>query len=245
MKYSSYLSIFALTLLFGVTFSAHSSANSDSINGQGPKTDMRGASSKPRYSFAQIGQFKLDDNAVAIHSNAEKYSGELDELPFFLGGIQQIHAGSWLRFGWEAGAMMSWQNDTVALYGNANEVHVKMDNAFFMFGTFAGALFDIPIANIARIFVSAGPSLSFASLKLKAKDDDIQVNPQNIYLINESEQKFGLGAYASAGIVFSPEKNYEIGLVVRQSYLGFDFKNSQSQFIYEGQQLMLSFGARL
>ncbi|NRB39868.1 MAG: hypothetical protein HRU20_15605 [Pseudomonadales bacterium] len=245
MKFSIYLSPFFATLLLSVFTVNSSFANSsDYVSGHGPKTNMSGASAKPRYSFAQIGQFKLSDSTLHIGDGDESFEGELDDLPFFTGGIQQITGGNWIRFGWEAGAMMSWQNDTVSVYSNGGSTHVRVKNNFFMFGTFAGLLIDLPIASFARLFVSAGPSLSFASLRLESDNDPVNL-PQNVYMVNEYEQAFGLGGYASAGLLISPEKNYEIGLVIRESHLGLDLSNHEFGTVYEGQQILLSFGARL
>lgn len=216
----------------------------DSVTGRGPTNDMRSNNPGPRYSFAQLGQFKLNDSTLQVGEGGDAFEGELDDLPFFAGGIQQINGGSWIRYGWEAGAMLSWQADTVAAYVNNGTVKVSISNDFFMFGTSVGALIDVPLGRFARIFVSAGPSISFGSLRLKQQNGP-EVSPQVVYNVNEHETEFGLGGYASAGLVIVPEKNFEVGLVIRESKLGLNFSGDDFESHYEGQQYLLTFGARL
>lgn len=227
----------ALTLLSLMFFSSLSISNSyQAVHQQ--------YNAKPRYSFAHIGQFKLKDSTIEIGGDeGETYAGDLDDLPFFSGGVQQIAGGSWIRYGWEGGAILSWQNDSVTAYSNGGSTHIRIDNSFFMFGTFLGALIDIPLGKRVRIFASAGPSLSYADLSLKEKNDNFSASL--VYQVNEHETEFGLGYYGAAGILISPEKNYEIGLIVRESRLGLDFSSNTVESVYEGRQYALSFGARL
>ena len=65
---------------------------------------------------------------------------------------------------------MSWQNDSVSYYGAGNSVVIVIDNQFWIFSGFLGAMGEINFKNYVRLFVSAGPILGFGSASQNPDD---------------------------------------------------------------------------
>jgi hypothetical protein len=201
------------------------------------------AQASTRYGFVQLGQLQLKNPQSQIEAAGETLYGEYSDLPFFTAGIQNILGGETFRFGYEAGALLSWQNDSVtyAAAGNGGStVALQIDNDMFLFGTFIGLMADINIANRARIFLSSGPILSFAMIDQRNEQDaSIIING------NTKDVSAGAGWYAASGVVISITKTTELGIVLREQRLNIDFSNDIENRDYDGRQVMLSLGFKL
>ncbi|MAX56452.1 MAG: hypothetical protein CL537_13245 [Alcanivoracaceae bacterium] len=203
-----------------------------------------------QYMFLQAGKLQLSDADTTVTANGTTLSGDYDDLPFFTGGVQKILGGSdRVRYGYEGGAVISWQNDSVSYSGVVNggaTVNIKVENEMFLFGTMLGGYGDINFGDRARLFLSGGPMLLMASLK----QDQEKPYPQPLssaVVINGDERdfSFGYGAYASLGLIFSVGGKSEFGLVVREQAVEMDFNDAIADFPYDGTQYMLSFGYRM
>ncbi len=71
-----------------------------------------------QYMFLQAGTLQLGDEDTTVTANGATLDGDYDDLPFFTGGVQQIlGGGDRFRYGYEGGAVVSWQNDSVNFPG--------------------------------------------------------------------------------------------------------------------------------
>ncbi len=199
-----------------------------------------------RYAFVQMGQVKLDETSAEITIDDEVYEGSFDDLPLFAGGVQTLKGDGYFRYGYEAGGLLTWQNDTVAFYGTNNTVGVVVDNQFWMFSGFLGGMAEINFKEHVRMFVSAGPLLGFASI---AQDDDVKIDDdpdtRDTYVNGQKRDlSWVYGAYASTGIVVNIAKA-EVGLVYREQLVEVDFSTDITGVEYDGRQIMLSIGYKM
>lgn len=202
-----------------------------------------------QYAFVQMGKLKLSDNDSQIGWEGEQLTGEYDDLPFFSGGTQTFVDGDMFRYGYEAGAMISWQNDSVSYYGTAGgsgtEITVQIDNELILFGTFLGVLGDINFNEYVRIFASAGPMLLMASMDQQSNEDNIQTKSTVTVNGRQRDFTFGYGVYASAGLVISLDQYTEIGLVLREQDVNLNFSKEIADVSYDGRQILLSIGYKM
>ena len=202
-----------------------------------------------KYAFLQMGKLKLKDGqSEIITDTGEVAYGEFDDIPLFSGGIQTLIGNGYFRYGYEAGALMSWQNDSVSYYGVNDSVYVVVDNQFWMFAGFLGAMADVNIKDRVRLFVSAGPILGFASISQDSDDDDSDSDPSTrTTYVNGQQREFTAvyGAYASTGMVINFGINTELGIVYREQALGNSFSSKVAAPEYDGRQIMISFGYKM
>lgn len=202
-----------------------------------------------QYGFLQAGQLQLRDSDTTLYAGDVALTGEYDDLPFFTAGVQKVLGGERFRYGYEGGALVSWQNDTVSYSGvvdGGTTISVKVDNELIVFGTLLGGYGDVMLGDHARLYLSGGPMLLVASLK--QEDSDPRPQPLSSTVIingDERDTSFGYGAYASAGLIFSVGGNAELGAVVREQAVKMDFNDSIDDFPYEGTMYMLSLGYRM
>lgn len=202
-----------------------------------------------QYGFLQAGQLQLKDSDTTLYAGDVVLDGEYDDLPFFTAGVQKVLGGERIRYGYEGGALISWQNDTVsysAVVDGGTAINIKIDNELLVFGTLLGAYGDVLLGSRARLYLSGGPMLLVATLK-QEKPDTYPQPLSSTVVINgdERETSVGYGAYASAGLIFSVSRNAELGVVVREQAVKMDFNDSIADFPYEGTMYMLSLGYRL
>ena len=203
-----------------------------------------------QYMFLQAGKLQLNDEDTTVTANGTTLDGDYDDLPFFTGGVQKLlGGGDRFRYGYEGGAVISWQNDSVSYSGVVNggaTVNVKVENEMFLFGTLLGGYGDINFSDRARLFVSGGPMLLMGSLKQEQEKPYPQ--PLSTAVVVNGDDRdfsFGYGAYASLGLIFSVGGNSEFGVVVREQTVEMDFNDAIADFPYDGTQYMLSFGYRM
>lgn len=202
-----------------------------------------------QYAFVQLGKLDLKDNDSTITDNGTTLSGEYDDLPFFTGGVQKVLGGELFRYGYEGGALLSWQNDSVryaAVSDGGTQIAVTVDNEMFMLGTFLGGYGDINIKDRVRFFVSGGPMLLVATLDQEGDDSNV-IQPVSTVIVNGDERdiSFGYGLYGSLGLTVSVTPEAEFGVVLREQDVELDFSDAIADFPYDGTLVMLSFGYRL
>lgn len=200
-----------------------------------------------QYMFLQVGKLQLDDEATTVTANGTTLDGDYDDLPFFTGGVQKIlGGGDRFRYGYEGGAVLSWQNDSVSYSGVVDggaTVNIKVDNEMFLFGTMLGGYGDINFNDRARLFLSGGPMLLMASLEQEQEKPYPQPLTTAVVVNGDDRDfSFGYGAYASLGLIFSLGSKSELGVVVREQTVEMDFNDALADFPYDGTQYMLSFG---
>lgn len=202
-----------------------------------------------QYGFLQAGQLQLKDSDTTLYAGELALDGEYDHLPFFTAGVQKVLGGERFRYGYEGGALVSWQNDTVSYSGvvdGGTTINVKIDNELFVFGTLLGAYGDVLLGEHVRGYLSGGPMLLVATLK-QEKPDNYPQPLSSTVIINGEERDtgFGYGAYASAGLIYSLSRNAELGVVLREQAVKMDFNDAIADFPYEGTLYMLSLGYRM
>lgn len=202
-----------------------------------------------QFAFLQMGQLMLKDEQTSIQVDGETLDGKYDDLPLFTGGVQRVLGGDRFRYGYEGGALISWQNDRVSYSGvvdGGTTINIKVDNELLVFGTFLGAYGDMRLGQHARVYVSGGPMLLVASLK-QEQPDTLPQPLSSTVVINgdERDTSFGYGVYGSAGLIFTLSNNAEFGVVVREQSVEMDFNDALADFPYEGTQYMLSLGYRI
>jgi len=203
-----------------------------------------------QYMFLQAGKLQLNDEDTTVTANGATLDGDYDDLPFFTGGVQKIMGGGdRFRYGYEGGAVISWQNDSVSYSGVVNggaTVNVKVENEMFLFGTLLGGYGDINFGDRARLFLSGGPMLLLGSLKQEQEKPYPQPLSTTVVVNGDDRDfSFGYGAYASLGLIFSVGSTSEFGFVVREQTVEMDFNDAIADFPYDGTQYMLSFGYRM
>ena len=202
-----------------------------------------------QFAFLQMGQLMLKDEQTSIQVDGETLDGKYDDLPLFTGGVQRVLGGDRFRYGYEGGALISWQNDRVSYSGvvdGGTTINIKVDNELLVFGTLLGAYGDVRLGQHARVYLSGGPMLLVASLN-QDKPDTLPQPLSSTVVINgdERDTSFGYGAYGSAGLIFTLTNNAEFGVVVREQAVEIDFNDAIADFPYEGTQYMLSLGYRM
>ena len=206
------------------------------------------------YSLFQVGNIGLDDTTVDFNiGDGEEYQATLSDLPLISGGAHIIQGGSFIEYGFEAGGLLSWQNDSVAIAGcsgcgsGGTTVVFSAKNKFYHFGTYIGGLVNIPLTQHARLFATAGPSFSVSSIAIDGDNlpTVTPVMPPTPEYSNQREYSFDVGWYATAGIMVSPTKSWEFGVMYRVQDFGIDFSDSYVDTDYKGEHLMIAFGLKL
>ena len=206
------------------------------------------------YYYLQVGNLGLDDTSVDFDiGDGESYQATLSDLPIIAGGAHTVTGGRFIEFGWEAGGLLSWQNDSISVVGcggcgNAGStIFFSVDNNFYLIGTYFGGLINIPLAQYARLFATAGPSFNVSSIDINSDNlpSITPIDPPPPEYSNQREYSFDIGWYGTAGLMFSPAKTWEIGVLFRAQDFGVDFNDNYADTKYRGEHLMIVFGAKL
>lgn len=192
--------------------------------------------------FLQIGELRLSDSESTIDVGGSTFEGEFDDIPYFAAGVQKILSQGRFRYGYEGGAVLAWEVDSVRYRVQGSSVQIKVKNDFALFGTMLGAYGDMRLGNRTRLFVSGGPMILFGSLA--QEDDGGTASPASTVVVGkrDRENKLGYGAYASAGIGVRFSDTAELGVVVRRQETELEFSNSFASVPNDGTQVMLSLG---
>lgn len=175
--------------------------------------------------------------------------GDIGTLPFGGGAGQQMWgSGAW-QIGYEGGALITWKNDSTEFRGTSNSLRVKIDNTFWSFGVFMGGVISVdPIRNL-RLYVAAGPSVTWGFLDDEDDDDDEPTPPPppgNNFVIDldEGSNDVSIVAYARAGAEIILDNGFSFGVSVRYADDEFDFDEAGELELDEPLWL-LTLGARL
>lgn len=197
-----------------------------------------------------LGALGTDESwEVTDPTTGDSAVGDIGTLPFGGGAGQQMWGSGRWQIGYEGGALVTWKNDSTEFRGSNNSLRVKIDNTFWSFGVFMGGVvsFD-PIRNL-RLYVAAGPSVTWAWLDDDEDDDDEPTPPPppgNNFVIDldDGSNDVSVVAYARAGAEIILDDGFSFGVSVRYADDEFDFDEAGELELDEPLWL-LTLGARL
>jgi hypothetical protein len=194
-----------------------------------------------------LGGQRTDDDAWKItdSQSGENVLGDLGTLPFGGGGGQQLWgSGAW-QFGYEGGGMVTWKNDNTHFRGANNSAEVTFDNTFVSFGVFMGALVSVTPIRPLRLYVAAGPSVTWAWVQNNDNNDN-QTPPQGTFVIdtNGTDDDVSVVPYVRAGVEFVMQDGFTFGVCVRYADDKFNFGNA-GDLEFNEPLWLLTLGSRL
>jgi hypothetical protein len=206
------------------------------------------APSQPEvYLQVWVGGLSTDEDSWRIEDSqsGENVLGDLGTVPFGGGGFQQLWgSGAW-QVGYEGGGMATWKNDNTHFFATNNTAEVTFDNTFFSFGIFMGGLVSVnPIPSL-RLYVSAGPSATWAWLQDNDDNND-QPPPQGTIVIDTSgtSDDVSVVAYVRTGVEFVMRDGFTFGLSVRYADDKFDFGDA-GELEFNEPLWLLTLGSRI
>jgi len=193
-----------------------------------------------------LGGQSTDDGSWEIPDPAggQNVLGDLGTLPFG-GGAGQLFwgSGAW-QIGYEGGALVTWKNDRTEFRGTNGTVQVVIDNTFVSAGVFMGGVVSVVPVRPLRLYVAAGPSVTWAWLQ---NDNDDQAAPppgSNTNTINGDANDVSVVPYARAGIEIVLHDGFTFGLSVRYADDEFQFDDA-GDLKFDQVLWLLTLGSRL
>jgi hypothetical protein len=170
--------------------------------------------------------------------------GDLGTLPFGGGAGQQLWGSGVWKIGYEGGGMFTWKNDNTQFFATNNSAQVSFDNTFFSFGVFMGALVSLTPVPPVRLYVAAGPSVTWAWLENNNNDDEPA--PSDTFVIDSdgTSNDVSVTAYARVGIDIVLRDGFTFGVSVRYADDEFDFDNA-GKLEFNEPLWLLTLGSRL
>ena len=201
----------------------------------------------PIYLQAWIGALDTDSGSwkVSDPQSGEDVLGDLGTLPYGGGAGQQLWGdGAW-QIGYEGGGLVTWKNGRTEFRGNSNAVLVRIDNTFGAVGVFMGGVVSVRPFQPMRLYVAAGPSITWAWLFDDNNDDQVS-SPGSTVTINLDDTKSDVSVvpYARAGIEFELSNGFTFGVSARYADDEFDFGNA-GELEFDQVLWMLTLGGRV
>lgn len=197
------------------------------------------------YVQAWLGGQSTDDGSWKISDpgGGESVLGDLGTLPFGGGAGQQLWGSGTWQIGYEGGGLVTWKNDRTEFRGSNGTLQVTIDNTFFSAGVFMGGVVSVMPIRPLRIYVAAGPSVTWAWLQ----DDNNQATPppgSNTDYINVDADDVSVVPYARLGLEIMTDRGFTFGFSVRYADDEFQFDEAGD---LEFDQLMwlLTLGSRV
>jgi hypothetical protein len=151
--------------------------------------------------------------------------GDLGTLPFGGGAGQRMWgSGAW-QIGYEGGGLFTWKSDNTEFRGTNTALQINVDSTFATLGVFMGGVASVSPWRHMRLYVAAGPSLTWAWLW---DDDDDDTTPSGDATIDLSgtENDASFVAYGRAGIEFMLDTGFTFGASVRYADDDFSFDDA-------------------
>lgn len=185
---------------------------------------------------------KDDSWKITEPQSGEDVLGDLGTLPFGGGAGQQLWgSGAW-QIGYEGGGMVTWKNDNTHFRGTNNAVQVTFDNTFVSFGVFMGGLVSVAPVPALRLYVAAGPSVTWAWVD--NNNDDSPPPGSTELAVDGSEDDVSVVAYARAGIEFVLGDGFMFGVSVRYADDEFQFGDA-GDLEFDEPLWLLTLGSRI
>jgi hypothetical protein len=198
-----------------------------------------------------LGALGTDESwEVSDPTTGETAVGDIGTLPFGGGVGQQMWGSGRWQIGYEGGALATWKNDSTEFRGSSNVLLIKVDNTFWSFGVFMGGVVSVDATRNLRLYVAAGPAVTWAWLDDDDDDDDDDdlpdPPPNNTFFIdlNDGSNDVSIVAYARAGAEIILNDGFSFGVSVRYADDEFDFDEAGELELDEPLWL-LTLGARL
>ena len=181
-----------------------------------------------------------DSWKITDPQSGEDVLGDLGTLPFGGGAGQKMWgSGAW-QIGFEGGGLGTWKSDRTELRGTSGTLQVSIDNEFVSFGVFMGGVVSVTPVRPLRLYVAAGPSVTWAWLH---NNNDNQVD-NNTLNVSGDANDVSATAYARAGIDVVMDDGFMFGVSVR--YADDEFQFGDAGDLKFNQPLwLLTLGSRL
>lgn len=184
-------------------------------------------------SYAQglIGIQDMDEAWTIDYEDGSSTTARDDLI--YLGGLAQYNRGEGLlQFGFEAGGLLTVQNDINYFFISSGGLYVEVSakNDFWTLDMFAGAYLSLNPTPYFRLYAAAGPTLMWGSLSMN--EDDVEITPfdnegSNITInLGGRQNASDLGLYGRVGVDFVPMSDLVIGLSARKINGELDFDNN-------------------
>jgi hypothetical protein len=203
------------------------------------------AAPPPIYVQVWLGGQGTDDGSWKISDpqSGESALGDLGTLPFGGGAGQKLWgSGAW-QIGFEGGGLVTWKNDRTDFRGTNNTLQVTIDNTFASFGVFMGGVVSVTPIRSLRLYLAAGPSLTWAWLH---NDNDNQTPPPGGTTVDISgdANDVSVAPYARAGVEFVMDDGFTFGVSVRYADDQFHFGDA-GDLEFDQVLWLLTLGSRL
>jgi hypothetical protein len=204
------------------------------------------ASSTERVDYVQgwLGVMATEDAATRnAPSTGETLVADLGTLPFGAGAAQRLWSKGPVQLGLEGGGLATWKGKDWRFSSSDGELEVTVRGSFFSIGVFMGGVVSVKPHTNLRLYLAAGPSLTWAILD-RDKDDD-QIAAANI-IVSSSDNSADVSfvPYARAGFEVLLDNGLAIGVSARYARDEFDFDDTASLDVDETLWL-LTLGAQL
>jgi len=192
---------------------------------------------------ALVGAGRFQGNSLTFHEQSAAdptviKETDLSEMPML--GFSALYslAGQQSQIGIEAGGIFGWRSRNTTIYSTGQQTSIRIETSLWMLDVSMGLYASHVLANRVRLFAGAGPLMLFASYSGQ-RDETNALNETTS--VDTSENAFGVGGYARAGIEFRLPDNSFMGVCVRGISTDLDFDNTVDTSGLKGVQGFLSY----
>ncbi len=147
-------------------------------------------------------------------ASGEPLTADLGTLPFGGGNSQRLWGPGRFQIGLEGGGIATWKGDAWQFSSIDGALEVKIRGKFFSIGAFMGGVASFAPHRRFRVYVAAGPSLTWAFLD---NDDHDDLDTE------DTVDDVSFEPYLRAGAEFLLDNGLAVGLSVRHADDEFDF----------------------
>jgi hypothetical protein len=172
---------------------------------------------------ALLGAVELRDLKFNISDSSTPVYADFSPLPLLGGAWGTPPRGDRFQYGLEASFLIGTQVDKLNyLYAGGGGLRISLSTSLWLFDLAGGAYANLYLdpGKKVRIYAAAGPQLMYATYRENRDFSDGSDSTSS------SNNAFGAGAYARAGIEFRIHNSGMAGLGVRNTWSSMNFSNA-------------------
>lgn len=156
------------------------------------------------------------------------------DIPLVGVAAQKSFYGTLFKCGLEVGGLFNWQSEVrsyaISSGDSGGTAAVALDINAFLLDYFFGAYSSFEPANWVRLYLGAGPLLTYGSRKIES------INPQTDEKETTSDSGFGVGVYTRLGLELIFTDKVIFGVGVRGTKTGLNLKDKTGDINIAGWQ---------
>lgn len=162
---------------------------------------------------------------------------DLHQMPYLGLAFQVPLAGRQTEVGIEAGLLGGWRSRSTSVLLSNNQVRIRVKADFWLLDLSTGLFLRQPLGEQWVGYLAAGPAMLFGSYRGNSENLTLRSSPA----AQQTQEAFGLGGYARAGLAYRLPANGFIGVCLRGLASNLKFPGVSSAEGLRGVQGFLTF----